>query len=108
MPVPSFVFEHPLCQTCAAPMNFLTRGPHPTLVSTWERVTFECAKCGGQHTCLWTPYIELSDAISEAEWGKQEPDPNRSDYPFDSEVRQRIGELISRCASQGTRTPKLS
>jgi hypothetical protein len=57
---------------------------------------------------LRTPYIELSDAISEADWGKQEPDPNRSDYPFDPEVRQRIGELISRCASQGTRTPKLN
>ena len=55
-----------------------------------------------------TPYIELSDAITEADWGKQGPDPNRPDYPFDPEVRQRIGELISRSASPRTRTRKLN
>jgi hypothetical protein len=31
-------------------MNLARRQPHPTLGHNWERVTYECAKCGNQHT----------------------------------------------------------
>jgi hypothetical protein len=31
-------------------MNLARRQPHPTLGPTWERVTYECAKCGAEHT----------------------------------------------------------
>lgn len=31
-------------------MNLARRQPHPTLGHSWERVTYECAKCGTEHT----------------------------------------------------------
>jgi hypothetical protein len=49
MPVPSFVFDHPTCPNCASPMNFVTRGPHPSLDASWERVSYECTKCENLH-----------------------------------------------------------
>jgi endogenous inhibitor of DNA gyrase (YacG/DUF329 family) len=48
--MPSFIFDRPACPSCGAPMAFVSRSPHPTLDITWERVTYECAKCDKLHT----------------------------------------------------------
>jgi ribosomal protein S27AE len=55
MQLPSFVFDFPACPACGAAMSLARRQPHPTLGATWERVTFECGKCGTAHTRALQP-----------------------------------------------------
>jgi hypothetical protein len=50
MTIAPFIFDRPACPTCGTGMNLARRQPHPTLGPTWERVTYECAKCGAEHT----------------------------------------------------------
>jgi predicted RNA-binding Zn-ribbon protein involved in translation (DUF1610 family) len=50
MRLPAFVFDHPPCPSCGAAMTICGRNPLPALGSDWERVAFECAKCGTLHT----------------------------------------------------------
>lgn len=50
MQIPPFLFERPACTACDGAMQLARREPHPTLGRGWERLTFECPKCGHVQT----------------------------------------------------------